>query len=134
MVLLPSGIMSPVPNFNRPVYEASKRGITWGKGVKLPVFSAEDSGHLRGPHHVYAWCDELCSFANLTDVWDMLQMCMRVGKNPRTIITTTPKPSKLLKSLIAREGTDVTITRGSTFDNRANLAPGYFSSVVSRYL
>ena len=134
MVLGPSGIMSIVPNFNRPVYEASKACITWGNGVKLHLFSAEESERLRGPNLGYAWCDELCSFANLTDVWDMLQMCMRVGKNPRTIITTTPKPSKLLKSLIAREGTDVTITRGSTFDNRANLAPGYFSSVVSRYL
>ena len=60
-------------------------------------------------------------------------MCLRVGKNPRTIISSTPKPSKLLKSLIEREGKDVVITRGSTFDNRANLAPQYFNSVVSRY-
>ena len=51
----------------------------------------------------------------------------------RTIISSTPKPSKLLKSLIEREGKDVVITRGSTFDNRANLAPQYFNSVVSRY-
>src|ERR1700720_1187208 len=70
---------------------------------------------------------------NLTDVWYMLQLTMRIGANPRTVISTTPKPSKLLKSLIAREGADVVITRGSTYDNRANLAKGYFASVVSRY-
>ena len=60
-------------------------------------------------------------------------MCMRAGNNPRTIISTTPKPSKLLKSLIEREGHDVVITRGSTYDNRDNLAPQYFDSVVSLY-
>jgi predicted phage terminase large subunit-like protein len=101
--------------------------------VKLHLFSAEEPERLRGPNLGYAWCDELCSWANLTDVWDMLQLTMRIGANPRTVISTTPKPSKLLKSLIAREGADVVITRGSTYDNRANLAKGYFASVVSRY-
>ena len=133
MVLGPSGIMSIVPNFNRPTYEPSKACITWPNGVKLQLFSAEEPERLRGPNLGYAWCDELCSWNNLVDVWDMLQMCLRVGKNPRTIISSTPKPSKLLKSLIEREGKDVVITRGSTFDNRANLAPQYFNSVVSRY-
>ena len=133
MVLGPSGIMSIVPNFNRPVYEPSKAAITWHNGVKLHLFSAEEPERLRGPNLGYAWCDELCSWANLTDVWDMLQLTMRIGANPRTVISTTPKPSKLLKSLIAREGADVVITRGSTYDNRANLAKGYFASVVSRY-
>lgn len=133
MVLGPSGIMSIVPNFNRPVYEPSKAAITWHNGVKLHLFSAEEPERLRGPNLGYAWCDELCAWANLTDVWDMLQLTMRIGANPRTVISTTPKPSKLLKSLIAREGADIVITRGSTYDNRANLAKGYFASVVSRY-
>ena len=133
MILGPSGIMSIVPNYNRPTYEPSKACITWPNGVKIQLFSAEEPERLRGPNLGYAWCDELCSWNNLIDVWDMLQMCLRVGKNPRTIISSTPKPSKLLKSLIEREGKDVVITRGSTFDNRANLAPQYFNSVVSRY-
>ena len=87
--------------------------------------SAEEPERLRGPNLGYAWCDELCSWANLPDIWDMLQLTMRIGVNPRTVISTTPKrfkqPLKLLKSLIAREGADVVITRGSTYDNKANL-------------
>jgi predicted phage terminase large subunit-like protein len=133
MVLGPSGIMSIVPNHDRPIHEPSKSLVTWNNGTKLHLFSAEEPERLRGPNLGYAWVDELCSWANLQNVWDMLSMCLRVGPNPRTVISTTPKPSKLLKSLIAREGKDVVITRGTTYDNRANLAPGFFSSVVSRY-
>jgi hypothetical protein len=125
MVHGPSGIMSIVPDYNRPVYEPSKAAITWGNGVKLHLFSAEEPERFRGPNLGYLWMDELCSFANLTEVWDMAQLANRAGSNPRTIITTTPKPSKLLKALIAREGSDVVITRGSTYDNRANLAPSF---------
>ena len=80
MVLGPSGIMSVVPNYNRPTYEPSKACITWPNGVKLQLFSAEEPERLRGPNLGYAWCDELCSWNNLVDVWDMLQMCLRVGK------------------------------------------------------
>jgi len=133
MVLGPSGIMSVVPAFDRPVYEPSKACITWRNGVKLYLFSAEEPERLRGPNLGYIWMDEVCSFPNLLEVWDMSQMCLRAGPNPRAVLTTTPKPSRLLKSLIAREGRDVVITRGSTYDNRDNLAPSYFSSVVAMY-
>ena len=133
MVLGPSGIMSIVPDYGRPMYEPSKACITWHNGAKLHLFSAEEPERLRGPNLGYIWMDEFCSFPNLTEVWDMSQMCLRAGANPRTVITSTPKPSKLLKSLLEREGHDVVITRGSTYDNRANLAPSYFTSVVQMY-
>jgi len=132
-VLGPSGLMSIVPNYNRPVYEPSKSAITWHNGVKLHLLSAEEPERARGFNFGYAWMDELCAWTNVQDTFDMVQMCMRIGKHPRTIISTTPKPSKLLKSLIAREGKDVVITRGSTYDNRANLAPAFFNSVVAQY-
>ncbi len=128
-----SGILSVCPNHNRPIYESSKRRLTWSNGVIATAFSAEEPDRLRGPQHGASWCDELGSWANQQDAWDMLQFGMRLGKNPRTLVTTTPKPTKLLRELIARDGKDVVVTRGSTFDNRANLAPSFFTAIINRY-
>jgi predicted phage terminase large subunit-like protein len=99
----------------------------------VSLFSSEEPERLRGPQHGAAWVDELCAWNNLQDTWDMLQFGLRLGQRPRIAVTTTPKPSKLLKELISREGEDVAITRGSTYDNRANLAPSFFSQIVSRF-
>ena len=88
--------------------------------------SSEEPDRLRGPQHGAAWCDELAAWRNLDATWSMLQFGMRLGSNPQTLITTTPKPVKLLKEFISRDGQDVRVTRGSTFDNRDNLAPSFF--------
>ena len=63
----------------------------------------------------------------------MLQFGLRLGEHPRQVVTTTPRPIPLIRDFLAREGQGVTVTRGSTYDNRANLAPGFFKSVVKRY-
>src|ERR1700694_5467469 len=114
-VLGPSGLMSIVPGYNRPLYEPSKACVTWHNGVKLHLLSGEEPERARGFNFGYAWMDELCAWSRLQETFDMVQLCMSIGKNPRTVISTTPKPSKLLKSLIAREGKDVIITMGTTF-------------------
>jgi phage terminase large subunit-like protein len=63
----------------------------------------------------------------------MLQFGLRLGGNPRCLVATTPRPTKLIRELLAREGHDVAITRGSTYENRANLAPGFFAQVIRKY-
>ena len=63
----------------------------------------------------------------------MLQFGLRLGQRPRVMVTTTPRPVKLLKALLKREGEDVVITRGRTSDNAANLAPTFLSTIVNRY-
>src|SRR4051794_24304588 len=40
---------------------------------------------------------------------------------------------RLIRELLAREGRDVTVTRGSTYENRANLAPGFFDQIIRKY-
>jgi predicted phage terminase large subunit-like protein len=65
--------------------------------------------------------------------WDMLQFGLRLGKHPRVVVATTPRPTKLVRQLLVREGGDVVVTRGTTYENRPNLAPGFFQSIVSRY-
>jgi len=58
---------------------------------------------------------------------------LRLGTRPRWLVTTTPRPIKLLKGLLAREGQDVVVTRGSTFENSANLAPPFLAAIRARY-
>jgi phage terminase large subunit-like protein len=63
----------------------------------------------------------------------MLMFGLRLGQHPRVVVATTPRPTKLVRSLLAREGRDVIVTRGTTYENRSNLAPAFFSQIVSRY-
>jgi predicted phage terminase large subunit-like protein len=126
-----SGLLAVAPNSNRPVFEASKRRITWPNGVQATLFSSEEPERLRGQNCGAAWCDELGAWRNVTEAWSMLQFGLRLGKRPRQVVTTTPKPIKLLRELIASP--DTVVTRGTTYDNRANLAPSFFTQIVKRY-
>jgi phage terminase large subunit-like protein len=125
-----SGILACSPNWCRPVYEPSRRRLTWPNGAIATTFSAEEAERLRGPQHDFAWCDELAAWRDLA-AWDMLQFGLRLGRRPRCIVTTTPKPTKLFRDLLARP--DVVVTHGSTYDNRANLAPAFFDQIIRKY-
>ena len=107
-----SGLLAISPSWNRPTYEPSKRRLTWPNGAIATMFSSEEPDRLRGPNHDLAWCDELSSWSNMQEVWDMLQMTLRIGVRPQVCISATPKPSKLLKDLVSRnDGTVVYLSR-----------------------
>ena len=127
-----SGILAVSPPWFRPVYEPSKRRLTWPNGAIARTYSAEEPDRLRGPQHDAAVCDELGSWSR-PETWDMLQFGLRLGRNPRCLVATTPRPIKLIRELLAREGRDVVVTRGSTYENRANLAPGFFDQIIRKY-
>src|ERR1700730_15080510 len=127
-----SGILAVAPPRFRPVYEPSKRRLTWPNAAIATTFSAEEPERLRGPQHDAAVCDELGSWSR-PETWDMLQFGLRLGRNPRCLVATTPRPTKLIRELLAREGRDVVVTRGSTYENRANLAPAFFDQVIRKY-
>ena len=127
-----SGILAVAPPWFRPIYEPSKRRLTWPNGAIGTTFSAEEPERLRGPQHDAAVCDELGSWSR-PETWDMLQFGLRLGRNPRCLVATTPRPTKLIRELLGREGRDVVVTRGSTYDNRPNLAPGFFDRVIRKY-
>jgi predicted phage terminase large subunit-like protein len=129
----PAGILAVSSAWCRPTYEPSKRRIEWPNGAVATLFSAEESDRLRGPQHDLLWCDELAAMQNPQDVWDMAQFGLRLGKHPRWLVTTTPKPVKLLRELLTRVGQDVVLTSGSTFDNSANLAPSFLAAIKQRY-
>ena len=56
---------------------------------------------------------------------------LRLGRHPRSVVTTTPKPIELIRSLPNSPG--VHVTRGSTYDNKDNLAPSFFNGIIERY-
>jgi predicted phage terminase large subunit-like protein len=127
-----SGILATSPKHDRPQYEPSKRRVTWSNGAMATTYSADEPERLRGPQHDLAWCDELAAW-NYPESWDQLQFGMRMGARPRTVVTTTPKPTKIIRGLVNREGVDVAVTRGSTFENASNLAPAFLSEITKRY-
>jgi phage terminase large subunit-like protein len=129
--MIESGLLAIAPNSFRPTWEPSKRRLIWPNGVQAWAFSSEEPDRLRGPQFEAGWCDELCAWKNVNDTWDMLQFGMRLGRRPRQVITTTPKPIKLLRDLLKRD--DVVITKGKTSDNAANLAPSFLQSITDRY-
>lgn len=115
----------------KPVWSPTKRLLTWENGAYVQFFSAEEPERLRGPQFEAAWCDELAAWNKDRDTWDMLQFCLRLGKHPQVCVTTTPKPTKLVRDIMKNPNT--VVTYGSTFDNSANLAATYLQSVKDMY-
>lgn len=126
-----SGILACHPKDMRPLYEPSKRRLTWPNGAVATLYNATEPNQLRGPQHDAAWCDELAKWAKARETWDQLQFGLRLGTKPRSIITTTPRNIPVLKEILAEESTIT--TRGSTMDNRANLAKTFISKIHNRY-
>jgi len=124
-----SGILAVSPPWNRPIYEPSKRRLTWPNGAMATTFSAEQPNRLRGPQCGLLWADELAAW-KYAEAWDMAMFGFRKGK-PKAIVTTTPKPRPLVKDILKTPG--VVITRGSTYENRENLADIFFDAVIKKY-
>ena len=126
-----SGILACHPKDMRPLYEPSKRRLTWPNGAVATLYNATEPNQLRGPQHDAGWCDELAKWAKARETWDQLQFGMRLGTQPRVIVTTTPRNIPVLKEILADAGT--VVTRGSTMDNKANLAKTFISKIHKRY-
>ncbi|MGH6879145.1 MAG: DNA-packaging protein [Rhizomicrobium sp.] len=126
-----SGLLAIAPERERPDYEPSKRRLTWPNGATATLYSAEKPDMLRGPQHDTAWCDELAKWKYLPSAWDNLQLGLRLGHTPQQVITTTPRALAALKSIVARS--DTVVTRGTSYRNRANLAPAFFAEIIRRY-
>lgn len=147
MVEGPSGIIEAfrdMPKSERPFYEPARRRLRWPSGAVAFTYSAEEPNRLRGPQHDYAWGDELAAW-QYPEAYDQLMFGLRLGNAPQVIFTTTPKPVRLIRELAVRgtdcgqlrAGTtahaDVVMTRGSTYENVANLAPTFIHETVRRY-
>ena len=126
-----SGILAVSPPWCRPLYESSKRRLSWPNGAKATLYSGDEPDQLRGPQHDLAWADEPAKWKNACAAWDNLELGLRLGNHPRVLATTTPRTIPLLKRLLGDAGT--VVTRGSTYENADNLAPAFLERVKTRY-
>jgi phage terminase large subunit-like protein len=145
MVEGPSGILAVAPPWCRPKYEPSKRRITWPNGAVATTFAAEKYEALRGPNHDCAWVDELAKYRYDVETYDQLQFTLRLDgpedehgdrRPPLTLITTTPRPTALIRDLVEEAkdpAGDVVLTTGSTYENRGNLASKFLKAIEKKY-
>lgn len=124
-----SGILR-VSREHRPHYEPSKARLTWPNGAIALLLSADEPDRFRGKQAEAVWADELAAW-RYPESWDQLQLGLRLGSRPRQVVTTTPRPTDIIRGLMAQP--DTVVTQRSTYDNRANLAPDFFRQVISRY-
>jgi predicted phage terminase large subunit-like protein len=124
-----SGLIACAPRELIEDYNRTNQELKFTNGAMIRGFSAEKPDRLRGPQFHRAWCDELAAWQH-PDALDQLRFGLRLGVNPRMIVTTTPRPTPMVRNLIAQPGT--IITRGSTFDNAANLAPEALADLRAR--
>lgn len=136
-----SGIMNVTPPSERPLYEPSKRRLTWPNGNTATCFTADEPDSLRGPQFTHAWGDEVAAWRQSPDAagmtaWDNLRVATRLGKNPQILVTTTPKRVPLLYTLLAehdKNPSKIVVSRGSTMDNSGNLAESYIDAITGVY-
>lgn len=129
-----SGILATAPPGFRPRYVAARRRVEWPNGAIATTYSAEEPERLRGPQHGWAWCDELAAYPQqrVDDLWSNLLLGLRLGSDPRIIVTTTPKPTQFVIGMVRKDPT-VFLTKASTYDNLDNLAPTFKAQVIAKY-
>jgi phage terminase large subunit-like protein len=119
-----SGILALAPPWFMPVYEPSKRRITWPNGVYALCYSADKPDRLRGPNTGWVWGDEPASWKHEMAALDQIPLFNRIGSRerpPQTLLTGTPRPLKKLEALIQKPSS--ILVTGSSLANAANLAP-----------
>lgn len=126
-----SGIMAICPPNERPVYRVSKRRLEWPDGSISLLFSAQEPERLRGKQHDKIWADEVAAWRYQQECWDQAMFGLRLGSEPQVVVTTTPKPTKFIRQL-AKDSTTA-ISRGTTYDNKANLAPTFYTKIITKY-
>ena len=129
MVEGPSGLMAVTPPAARP--RLTGTALRWPNGVEASLLGAADPERFRGPQFAAAWCDEIGKWPHAEAAWDMLQFGLRLGDRPRQLATTTPRPTRLVKRLLAEPNTAV--TRMTTAENEKHLASSFLTAVTARY-
>ena len=131
MIFGESGILACTPPDRRPEWQATRKQLQWPNGAVAQVFSAHEPDSLRGPQFDAAWVDELAKWKKAEATWDQLQFALRLGENPRQVVTTTPQNVAVLKAILKNPST--VMTHAPTDANRAYLAASFLEEVQTRY-
>lgn len=123
-----SGLLNVIPEGLIKRYNSSDLVLELKSGTSIRGFTSEKPARLRGPQHEFIWCDELAAWQNAEETWDMAMMGLRLGRAPKVVWTTTPRPVELVRKLIVPKAGRVVVS-GSTFDNKANLPDRFFEQL-----
>lgn len=126
-----SGILESSPPDRRPKLVISQNKLIWPNGAEATLASATNYEALRGPQFDAAWSDELAKWRYAREAWEMLQFTLRLGDDPRQLVTTTPRDVAVLREVLEEPGT--VVGRAGTSANRANLAPGFVERLEARF-
>lgn len=127
----PSSILKQSPADFRPLYEPSKRQLTWPNGSIGLIYYGDEPDQLRGPQPHFVWIDELAKFKYPTEMWDQLEFIMRTGERPQVLVTTTPRPIPVIDMLLKDPATVDVV--GSTFENEANLSQRFLERIRTKF-
>lgn len=130
MIEGPSGLLAVARDDEPVMWRASAGEVSFASGAKGFVYSAEAPDGLRGPEHHAAWCDELAKWRRGETAWDNLLMGLRLGDWPRVLVTTTPRPTRLMRRVMALPGTVETC--GRTRDN-PHLPASFVEAMETEY-
>jgi phage terminase large subunit-like protein len=129
MVEGPAGLQRIAPPGDYPVLRNNR--LQWPNGAQAQLFSAERPDRLRGPQHAIGWADELAAWKYTEETWSNFEFGLRIGRSPRAMITTTPRPIKLVRQLLSDP--QCRVRRTSSYANRAHLPERYFSRIIARH-
>lgn len=127
-----SGLLAISPRWFMPKYKPSQRRLVWPNGSMATTYSGDEPAQVRGPQHHFAWGDEVAEWKK-PETLENLLLGLRLGNDPRCVLTMTPKPVKHVRDLLKDKSGRVAPTFGTTYENRANLAPTFFDQIVSKY-
>jgi phage terminase large subunit-like protein len=117
--------------------KSPKPMVVFETGAKIFCEGADSSDVGRGYNAAGGWLDEIVKWKDPYAAWmEGIMPSMRadlVNGHPRVFVTTTPKPSKILFDWVKRTDGSVSIVRGSTFDNSANLSSHVVRELITRY-
>lgn len=125
-----SGLLAICPKWEAPMYRPSKRRLDWPNGCYSLIFTADEPERLRGKQHERFWADEIASW-KYPEAWDQAVLGLRIGPDPRAVVTSTPRPVRVVRDLLANPNT--VVTHGSTYENVENLAPVFLQQIVAKY-
>jgi phage terminase large subunit-like protein len=126
-----SGILAICSRRDRPTFLAHKKLLRWQNGSRSYIFTADEPERLRGKQHRKLWCDELGAWRYAEDAWDQAMLGLRLKPSPQAVITTTPRPIRIIREL--RKDPSTVLTTGTVYDNRANLAAVFYDKIIKRY-
>lgn len=130
MVEGPSGLLRVARATERLYWSAGKGEVHFPSGTIATVYSAQAGEQLRGPEHHAAWCDELAKWRNGTVAWDNLLLGLRLGDDPKVLVTTTPRAAPLFQRIVA--GKRTAVTAGRSGDN-PHVPDAFLENIAEQY-